>query len=168
MKEILPHMFDSIRNEMVILAIIFVTAIVIWFIGNQIDIVNGIYDAIRETVNNNDHPNPNDLQELTTFRRFRKTQPEFQQAVHEKLKAYNIVPTAIEKTMSPEQLYKANSPLWMTGFSVEFIRVVFILEGKLGRDIVANDCINEFMLDYKNGTRPFTALEKQLQKHKIY
>lgn len=56
MKEILPHMFDNIRNEMIILAIIFVAAIVIWFIGNQIDIVNGIYEAIRETINNEDHP----------------------------------------------------------------------------------------------------------------
>lgn len=69
--------------------------------------------------------------------------------------------------MSPAQLYKAKNPLWMTGFSVEFIRVVFILEGKLGRNIVANDYINEFMLDYKNGTKPFTALEKQLQKQEI-
>ena len=112
MKEILPNMFDNIRNEMIILVIIFVAAIVIWFIGNQIDIVNGVYEAIRETINNEDHPNPNDLQELTTFRRFRKTQPEFQQAVHEKLKAYDIIPTAIEKTMSPAQLYKANNPLY--------------------------------------------------------
>lgn len=167
MKEILPHMFDSIRNEMVILAIIFVAAIVIWFVGNQIDIVNGIYEAIRETINNEDHPNPNDLQELTTFRRFRKTQPEFQQAVHEKLKAYDIIPTAIEKTMSPAQLYKANNPLWMSDFNVETIRVIFILEEKLGRDIVANTCVDEFMLDCKNDIRPINALEKQLQKHKI-
>lgn len=96
MKEILPHMFDSIRNEMVILAIIFVAAIVIWFVGNQIDIVNGIYEAIQET-----------------------------------------------------------------------IRVIFILEEKLGRDIVANTCVDEFMLDCKNGIRPINALEKQLQKQEI-
>lgn len=49
MKEILPHMFDSIRNEIVILAIIFVAAIVIRFVGNQIDTANSIYEAIRET-----------------------------------------------------------------------------------------------------------------------
>lgn len=81
MKEILPNMFDNIRNEMIILVIIFVAAIVIWFIGNQIDIVNSIYEAIQEKIRNEDHPELNDLQELTTFRRFRKAQPEFQQAV---------------------------------------------------------------------------------------
>lgn len=167
MKEILPHMFDSIRNKMVILAIIFVTAIVIWFIGNQINIVNSIYEAIQETINNEDHPNPNDLQELTTFRRFRKTQSEFQQAVHKKLKTYDIIPTTIEKTMSPAQLYKANNPLWMSDFNVKTIRVIFILENKLGKDVVTNTCVDEFMLDCKNGIRPINALEKQLQKHEI-
>lgn len=130
------------------------------------EIIQDIYDAIEEKVRNEDHPDINDLQELTTFRRFRKAQPEFQQAVREKLKAYNITPTAIEKTMSPEQLYKANNPLWMTGFSVEAVRVVFILEDKLGRELVANKCIDEFMLDYQNGTRPFTALENQLRNHR--
>ena len=167
MREILPHMFNSIRNEMELLAVIFVAAIVIGYVQWQIDIVNSIYEAIQEKIRNEDHPELNDLQELTTFRRFRKAQPEFQRAVREKIEAHNITPTAIEKTMSPAQLYKAKNPLWMTGFSVEFIRVVFILEGKLGRNIVANDYINEFMLDYKNGTKPFTALEKQLQKQEI-
>lgn len=125
MKEILPNMFDNIRNEMIILVIIFVAAIVIWFIGNQIDIVNGVYEAIRETINNEDHPNPNDLQELTTFRRFRKTQPEFQQAVHEKLKAYdNMFDTKVFRIVAtlPQNVnLEKLDEFRKNGFTVQFI-----------------------------------------------
>ena len=170
MEETLQRIFDTttVRGEMKILAIIFVASLVIWFIGSIIDTVNSDYDAIYETINNEDHPNQNDLKELTTFRKFQKEQPEFQCAVLDKLKTYDIVPTAIEKTMSPEQLYKTNNPLWMTGFSVEAIRVIFILEEKLGRNVVADECIDEFMSDYKNGMKSITALEKQLRKHKTH
>ena len=167
MKETFTRMFDAItiRGEMKLLAIIFVASIVIWFIGSIIDTVNSDYDDIHETINNEDHPNQNDLQELTTFRKFRKEQPEFQCAVLDKLKVYDIVPTAIEKTMTPEQLYRTNNPLWMTGFSVEAIRIIFLLEEKLGRELVANECIDNFMSDYKNGMKPITALENQLRKY---
>lgn len=166
MKETLIRIFDAmtIRDEMILLAIIFVVAIVIWFVRHQIDIANRLYEAIQEDVSTDDHPEHNDLHALTTFRQFRKDMPEFKQAVLGKLQAYDIVPTAIEKTMSPEQLYQANNPLWMTGFSVEAIRIIFILEEKLGHDTVADDCINEFMSDCKNGMEPITALEKQLRK----
>ena len=168
MKEILIRMFDTIRDELNLLTIIFAASIAIWFIWSIIDTVNSEYDAIQETISDEDSPNQNDLKELTTFRKFQKAQPEFQTAVHEKLKTYNIVPTAIEKTMSPAQLYKANNPLWMSDFNVEAIRVIFILEDKLGRNVVANTCVDEFMLDCKNGIRPINALEKQLRKHKIH
>lgn len=123
-----------------------------------------LYDAIKETVSTEDHPDYNALRALTTFRQFRKAQPEFKQAVLNKLKTYDITPTAIEKTMSPEQLYKVNNPLWMTSFSVETIRIVFILEEKLGQDMMADNCIDEFMSDYKHGMEPLHALENQLRK----
>lgn len=167
MKETLQRLFDAItiRGEMKLLAIIFVALIIIiWFIWSIIDTVNSDYDTIHETINNEGQPNQNDLQELTTFRQFRKEQLEFKQAVLGKLKTYDIVPTALEKTMSPEQLYKANNPLWMTGFGVETIRIIFILEEKLGNDIVADECIDEFMSDCQHGMEPITALEKQLRK----
>ena len=166
MKETLIRIFDAmtIRDEMILLAIIFVVAIVIWFVRHQIDIANRLYEAIQEDVSTDDHPEHNDLHALTTFRQFRKDMPEFKQAVLGKLQAYDIVPTALEKTMSPAQLYKANNTLWMTGFGVETIRIISILEEKLGQDTVADDCIDEFMSDCKHGMRPITALEKQLRK----
>lgn len=137
---------------------------IIMYVRLKIEKHDELYDAIRETVSTEDHPDYNDLRALTTFRQFRKAQPEFKQAVLNKLKTYDITPTVIEKTMSPEQLYKVNNPLWMTSFSVEAIRIVFILEEKLGRNDEADDCIDEFMSDYKHGMEPLHALENQLRK----
>lgn len=143
--------------------LLFIGAIV-WRIQLRIERYEEAYNAIKETVSVEDHPERQKLCALTTFRNFRKEQPEFKQAVLNKLKTYDIVPTAIEKTMSPAQLYKANNPLWMTGFGVETIRIISILEEKLGQDTVADDCIDEFMSDCKHGMKPITALEKQLRK----
>lgn len=137
---------------------------VIAYIRLRIDKIEQLYQAIRETVNNEDNPDHNDLRTLTTFRQFRKEQPEFKHAVREKLKTHDIIPTAIEKTMSPEQLYKATNPLWMTGFSVEAIRIISILEEKLGRNNVADECIDEFMSDCKHSMKPIDALENNYEK----
>ncbi len=51
----------------------------------------------------------------------------------------------IAKTMSPAQLYKANNPLWITGVNVTTIKSIFILENKLGKDVVIAKHIDEFM-----------------------
>lgn len=137
---------------------------ILWRIQLRIERHEEAYKAIKETVSAENYPERQKLCALTTFRNFRKEQPEFKQAVLNKLKTYDIVPSAIEKTMSPEQLYKANNPLWMTGFDVETIRIISILEEKLGNDIVADECIAEFMSDCKHGMEPIDALEKQLRK----
>lgn len=47
--------------------------------------------------------------------------------------------------MSPIQLYKANNPLWMHNVSVSTIKTIFILENKLGRDVVIAKHVDEFM-----------------------
>ena len=148
----------------VLVSILICCGAIIAYLNNRKTKMNDLYDALCETVSAEIHPEHQRLCALTTFRQFRKDMPEFQLAVLNKLKTYDIVPTAIEKTMSPEQLYKTNNPLWMTSFSVEAIRIIFILEEKLGRDTVADDCINEFMIDCKHGMKPITALEKQLRK----
>ena len=51
----------------------------------------------------------------------------------------------IAKTMTPAQLYKANNPLWITGVNVTTIKSIFILENKLGKDVVIAKHIDEFM-----------------------
>lgn len=98
--------------------------------------VNDLYIAIKADIIDESHPERKDLERLKTFTQLRKEQPEFQRAVHEKLKTYNIVPTAIEKTMSPVQLYQTNKPLWISSTSIRVIKNIFILENELGRDVV--------------------------------
>ena len=65
--------------------------------------------------------------------------------MREKLKTYDLAPTTIEKTMSPAQLYKANNPLWVRGCSIGAIKSIFVLENKLGKDVVIAKYIDEFV-----------------------
>lgn len=118
---------------------------IIWRIQLRMDKVDELYKTIKESVVEETNPNQKDLRALTKFRKFRKDIPEFKKAVREKLKAYDLVPTTIEKTMSPIQLYKANNPLWLNGLNLSTIKTVFILENKLGRDVVIAKHIDEFM-----------------------
>lgn len=118
---------------------------IIWRIQLRMDRVDERYKAIKETIVDEVHPNRKDLRTLTKFRQFRKDIPEFQKAVRKKLKAYNLVPTTIEKTMTPVQLYQANNPLWMNNLSPSTIKTIFILENKLGKDIVVAEHLDEFM-----------------------
>lgn len=118
---------------------------IVWRIQLRIEKHEEFYDAIKETVSTENQPNQNKLRALTKFRKFRKEIPEYQKAVREKLKTYDIVPTAIEKTMSSAQLYQINSKLWMHNVSVSTIKSIFILENKLGRDVFIAKHIDEFM-----------------------
>lgn len=124
--------------------LLFIGAIV-WRIQLRIERYEEAYNAIKETVSTENQPNQNKLRALTKFRKFRKEIPEFQKAVREKLKTYDLAPTTIEKTISPAQLYKANNPLWMHNVSVSTIKSIFILENKLGRDVFIAKHIDEFM-----------------------
>lgn len=118
---------------------------IIWRIQLRMDKVDELYKAIKESIVDETNPNRKNLQALTKFRKFRKEIPEFKKAVRQKLKAYDLVPTTIEKTMSPMQLYKADNQLWMTNLSISTIKTIFILENKLGRDVVITKHIVEFM-----------------------
>lgn len=118
---------------------------IIWRIQLRMDKVDELYKTIKESVVDKTNPNRKDLKALTRFRKFQKGIPEFKEAVRQKLKTYNIAPTTIEKTMSPIQLYKANNSLWMHNVSVSTIKTIFILENKLGRDVVIAKHVDEFM-----------------------
>lgn len=115
-----------------------------WHIQLRIERYEEAYNAIKETVSAESHPKRQTLRALATSWRFRKEIPEFKQAVREKLKTYDMVPTSMEKTMTPAQLYRTNSPLWMSGVSVNVIKNIIILENKLGKD-VATEHIDEFV-----------------------
>lgn len=123
--------------------LLFIGAIV-WRIQLRIERYEEAYNAIKETVSAESHPKRQTLRTLATSWQFRKEIPEFKQAVHEKLKTYDMVPTSMEKTMTPAQLYRTNSPLWMSGVSVNVIKNIIILENKLGKDVVTEH-IDEFV-----------------------
>lgn len=103
--------------------LLFIGAIV-WGIQLRIERYEEAYNAIKETVSAESHPKSQTLRALATSWRFRKEIPEFKQAVREKLKTYDMVPTSMEKTMTPAQLYRTNSPLWMSGVSVNVIKIL--------------------------------------------
>lgn len=124
--------------------LLFIGAIV-WRIQLRLEKHEEFYNVIKETVSTENQPNQNKLRALTKFRKFRKEIPEFQKAVREKLKTYDLAPTTIEKTMSPAQLYKANNPLWVRGCSIGTIKSIFVLENKLGKDVVIAKHIDEFV-----------------------
>ena len=118
---------------------------IIWRIQLRMDRVDELYKTIKETIVDETNPNQKDLRALTKFKKFRKDIPEFKEAVRQKLKTYDLVPTIIEKTMSPVQLYQTNNPLWMLNYSVSAIKTIFILENKLGKDVVIAKHIDKFI-----------------------
>lgn len=118
---------------------------IVWRIQLRMERHEEAYKAIKETVSAENHPKRQTLRALATSRQFRKEIPEFKQAVREKLKTYDMVPTSMEKTMTPAQLYRANNRLWMSGVSVMVIKNIIILENKLGKDVVMAEHIDEFV-----------------------
>ena len=44
------------------------------------------------------------------------------EALRQKHAAYKIIPTTIEKTMTPAQLYASDNPLWARDYTAETIR----------------------------------------------
>ena len=135
MEEAIARPYNLAGIGIIIMIPLWFFCFIVWRIQLRIEKREEFYDAIKETVSADDHPDQNKLRALTKFRKFRKEIPEFQKAVREKLKAYNLIPTTIEKTMSPAQLYKANNPLWMHGCSIRTIKSIFILENTLGKDV---------------------------------
>lgn len=65
------------------------------------------YNKLREQINPN-------IEELETFIKATENNNDSQniKALRLKYRAMTAVPTTIEKTMSPYQLYASNSPLW--------------------------------------------------------
>lgn len=76
-------------------------------------------------------PEKEQLLAIARNKLFKQTLENFQKAVHTKLATYDLVPTAIEKTMSPEQLYNSGSPLWTKELEVKAIERFYDIENQL-------------------------------------
>lgn len=74
------------------------------------------------------HPDVNDLKRLVDFHKVPIGTLEEQQALDLKYRAMTHVPTTIEKTMTPAQLYEADCPLWCAEYSIEQLSYYFMLD----------------------------------------
>lgn len=114
------------------------------------------------------HPTREQLIAIANHKRFAQTPDRFQNAVRGKLKAYDMVPSAIEATMSPEQLYEAGSPLWTKGLSIEAIYLfAYLVPIMTSENVPLTDYMDDYVRDCKNGMNPSVARDKQMEKYGI-
>lgn len=74
------------------------------------------------------HPNVADLKRLANYHKAPIGTLEEQQALQLKYQAMTHVPTTIEKTMTPAQLYEADCPLWCAEYNIEQLSYYFMLD----------------------------------------
>lgn len=81
-----------------------------------------------EEVKSQVYPNVKDLERLKNNHKVPIGTIEERQALELKYHAMTHVPTTIEKTMTPAQLYDADCPLWATAYSIEQLSYYFMLD----------------------------------------
>lgn len=114
------------------------------------------------------HPTKEQLIAIANHKRFTQTPDKFQNAVRGKLKAYDMVPSAIEATMSAEQLYKAGSPLWTKGLSIEAIYLfAYLVPIMTSENVPLTDYMDDYVRDCKNSMNPSVARDIQMEKYGI-
>lgn len=80
-----------------------------------------------EEVKSQTHPDIADLKRLVGFHKAPVGTKEEMQALDLKYHAMTHVPTTIEKTMTPAQLYEADCPLWCAEYSIEQLSYYFAM-----------------------------------------
>lgn len=86
-----------------------------------------------EEVKSQTHPDINELKRLVNFHKAPVGTKDEMQALDLKYRAMTHVPTTIEKTMSPYQLYESNNPLWAVELSARGIERFIIREKYNGK-----------------------------------
>lgn len=99
-----------------------------------------------EEVKTQTHPDIADLKRLVGFHKAPVGTKDEMQALDLKYHAMTHVPTTIEKTMSPAQLYEAGCPLWCADYSIEQLSYYFAmaLESPPGKSII--DIMNNYII----------------------
>lgn len=114
-----------------------------------------------EEVKSQTHPDITDLKRLVDFHKAPVGTKEEMQALNLKYRAMTHIPTTIEKTMSPAQLYDANCPLWCAKYSIEqlsyYIAQPFAFESPLGAPIIQY---------IENSVIPYINLQKMFKPRK--
>lgn len=81
-----------------------------------------------EKVKSQKYPDAKDLERLKNFHKAPVGTQEEVLALNLKYDAMTHVPTTIEKTMTPAQLYDADCPLWCAAYSIEQLSYYFMLD----------------------------------------
>ena len=76
----------------------------------------------------NPNPTAKELKHLLDIDPRTKAIPAYKKAIELKLQSLTQEPTAIEKTMTPEQLYNTNSPFWVNEYNVRNLEMYFSLD----------------------------------------
>ena len=113
-----------------------------------------------EEVKSQTHPDINDLKRLVDFHKAPVGTKEEMQALDLKYHAMTHVPTTIEKTMSPTQLYDVSCPLWCTAYSIEQLSYYFIMTF----ESITGDQIIQYM---DNSVVPYIDLQKTLKNNGV-
>lgn len=77
---------------------------------------------LLEEVKSQTHPDIADLKRLVDFHKAPVGTKEELQALDLKYRAMTHVPTTIEKTMTPAQLYASDSPLWALNYDPDMVK----------------------------------------------
>lgn len=125
-------------------------------------------ELMRDSIVFNNNPTKEQLTTIMNHKRFKHTPTNFQNAVLKKLKAYDTVPTAIEKTMSPVQLYETGSLLWTRGLSVKAIyQFAYLVPIMTSEKVPLDNYMDDYARDCKNGMNPYDARDIQMEKYGI-
>ena len=81
-----------------------------------------------EEVKSQMHPDTANLKRLVNFHKAPVGTKEEMQALDLKYRSMTHIPTTIEKTMTPAQLYDADCPLWCVEYSIEQLSYYFMLD----------------------------------------
>ena len=96
-----------------------------------------------EEIKSQTHPDIADLKRLVDFHKAPVGTKDEMQALDLKYRAMTHIPTTIEKTMTPAQLYDADCPLWCAEYNIEQLSYYFTMAfelppGKLIIDLMEN------------------------------
>ena len=156
------------HDEMKALVTVFgILLIVILLLYGTIELLDHLENRHTEQpdVPTTDEPDKETLTSLVTDKGFKNLSPNIQKAIKEKLVACDTVPTTIEVTMSPSQLYKAGNPLWTKGIGIFTVASFYNLEKMLERrQAEPSEHLDEYLADCKQGIDILTAQDKQINK----
>lgn len=159
-----PISHDKMKALVIVFGILLIGILLLYGTIELLDYLENRHTE-QPDVPTNDEPDKETLISLVTDKQFKNLSPNIQKALKEKLVACDMVPTTIEVTMTPSQLYKAGNPLWTKGVGIFTVASFYNLEEMLERrHAEPSEHLDEYLADCKQGMDILTAQDKQINK----